>query len=491
MMKFSIAVLLGIFFCLERDSHACRQEVCRRKRTVEESDVTLQLRGCSGETKPWVRQVAFCLGMSSAEIALKMKDWYSTTYQLCNSNCEIVRAGTKKMNEITTCVNCFKARLVDANFMTSGDVTYDEIVNCLDQYIYAALSNELPSFQAEAEARGRVRLPTVRPENDWWALTVRLPCKPPMFQFWNAYCINSFADDVRAKDFVLSQNRLVFGRNIVFLATFNEVCRFDVSDIQVIWDESIPANAFPQLSSFPTSFPPRRQEHGNIFFNANAFGRLMETDDGFIPELETLNPKRKKRELIARFPQGDILRKIGIIMPCVVKNFEVTDRLGVPISLQNNQNRYLIDPSMLQTAESFVRTSEDTSTLNFTLDFGYSSTGCIFGSNEPFVVPDPPPGWLEGNKQIMCFQCIGASSEEECKRIGKAEQCGAGEACQSEIRRIESDKISITKSCKQSLACQNNQINNNRLQCRPNQTTSVCRCCCFKDYCNSDGSHCT
>nr|XP_002131928.1 uncharacterized protein LOC100177472 [Ciona intestinalis] len=472
--------------CLLETSTACRSEVCRRKRSViTQPQITLQLEGCTGRTKPWLRQVSYCLDKSSAEVALKIKSWYARTYTLCSSSCNHVRAGTRDRSNIGTCVDCFKTHLLTADFMQWENVTFTEISDCLDRYIYAALSNEVPSYVAETRARGKITLPQLRPANNWWSLTVKLPCKPPLFQFWNAYCINSFADDVRARDFVLTQNKLVKSRNIIFLATFSESCRFDVNDVEIVWSESVPAFAAPQVSSFPRSIPPAAAEFGNIFFNQAARERLRRTDTARLSSTPTSSrgPKRRRRNVDITDAAIDITPiNLGVKMPCTVRSFEVSDEIGVPVSVQSNGKRHLLDTS---------RILRNIDTLNFTLDYGYSMTGCLFGSSEAEFVINPPPGWLAAQERIQCYTCHSANSEAECLRNGRVELCPAGFQCQSETRQISINKITITKRCKQSLACENNYINNNREQCRPGHQPSVCRCCCGTHFCNDDSLVCT
>uniref|UniRef100_H2YWE0 Uncharacterized protein n=1 Tax=Ciona savignyi TaxID=51511 RepID=H2YWE0_CIOSA len=277
MSQFKIfATSLCLLALLLEPATSCRAEVCRRKRaTVTETQVTLALEGCTGRTKPWLRQVAYCLNKSSAEVALKIKSWYAATYTLCSSSCTHVRAGTKDRSTINQCVECFKAHLLTADFMQWENLTFNQIYDCLDRYIYASLSNEMPRFVARSRSQGRVILPNLIPANNWWSVTVKLPCKPPLFQFWNAYCINSFAEEARARDYVLAQNKLVKSNEIVFLATFSDSCRFDVNDVQIVWSESVPSFAAPQISSFPRTYPPAVLEFGNIFFNHLARQRLQ------------------------------------------------------------------------------------------------------------------------------------------------------------------------------------------------------------------------
>jgi len=39
--------------------------------------------------------------------------------------------------------------------------------------------------------------------------------------------------------------------NILFEVVFSKQCQFEANDIEIIWDESFPAQKFPQVSSVP------------------------------------------------------------------------------------------------------------------------------------------------------------------------------------------------------------------------------------------------
>nr|CAB3261878.1 uncharacterized protein LOC100177472 [Phallusia mammillata] len=502
MESYSVKVLLLLIVVLlvgwSQSVSGCRSSVCRKRRSVTQEEVLLSgLTGCTGQTKPWLRQLAFCLGKSTAAIAVHIKDWYRNTYMDCSLSCAQVRMGTRDMLEISDCVDCFQRQLNSSNILRVQNVTASEVQHCIGQYVYAALSNELPTFDPISNARGRITLPRQRPANDWWSLTVRLPCKPPVFQFWNAYCINSFADDVRARDFVLSQNRLTVGNDITFLATFSDACRFDAKDIDIIWSESVPAFALPQLSSIGTSNPPRDgDQRGNIFFDTRAVGRLEVTDGGQIPaELRSeTGPSPRRKRALSEKRLNEIARRfdqLGLMMPCTVKSFKVTDREGQEVNMQTHKKKHLIDTSEFWTLgnDGVYKLTQDISILNFTLNYG--TNGCFFGASEVVVVVEPDSKWLTSNERVKCYTCNNVESEDKCSRLKDVKLCGYGEICQSEVRQIDHGKQAITKSCKQAEACENNFLNNNRLQCRPGQRNSVCRCCCSTDYCNSDAMHCT
>jgi len=69
-------------------------------------------------------------------------------------------------------------------------------------------------------------------------------------------------------------------------------------------------------------------------------------------------------------------------------------------------------------------------------------------------------------------------------------------SCQNEVRLSEGIHYRITKRCKQKLACENNQAQNDRpawdpTQCNPKfSQNSVCRCCCDTDLCNENEMPC-
>ncbi|XP_076818198.1 sushi, von Willebrand factor type A, EGF and pentraxin domain-containing protein 1-like [Clavelina lepadiformis] len=91
---------------------------------------------------------------------------------------------------------------------------------------------------------------------------------------------------------------------------------------------------------------------------------------------------------------------------------------------------------------------------------------------------------------LICWICDNQPSNEACQRIGRQQRCQANQqACQNEVRR-DAQGLRITKRCKQALACDNNFIQNPRAawqpsQCNSKTPSSVCRCCCDTDLCNS------
>ena len=78
--------------------------------------------------------------------------------------------------------------------------------------------------------------------------------------------------------------------------------------------------------------------------------------------------------------------------------------------VRNKGTRYLIEPEVITQFRRRRMQIEDFNQLNFTLDFGFQSTGCVFASNEPYVIVDPPAGWLDARDrkyiQLLMHQKI-------------------------------------------------------------------------------------
>jgi len=98
---------------------------------------------------------------------------------------------------------------------------------------------------------------------------------------------------------------------------------------------------------------------------------------------------------------------------------------------------------------------------------------------------------------IRCLTCYDARSDEECKIKGKFVECDADaleDACQNSIRK-DGRGVLITKTCKQSTACNNNFGQNPRdawtkMQCNMYYDHVVCRCCCYHNDCNLHSHTC-
>ena len=74
---------------------------------------------------------------------------------------------------------------------------------------------------------------------------------------------------------------------------------------------------FPQFSSFPSAFPPRGDQFGQIMFDSTQYTRYQETVRQHLDE-----SRRKKRS--PRRGGTLITPPLGIAMPCQVQNFNVS-----------------------------------------------------------------------------------------------------------------------------------------------------------------------
>lgn len=103
----------------------------------------------------------------------------------------------------------------------------------------------------------------------------------------------------------------------------------------------------------------------------------------------------------------------------------------------------------------------------------------LFSTSQGFGVP------------LRCWKCLNAPSNKDCIINGAIETCQSNqEACQSTVRSFSDGRLLITKGCKQVLACYNNQLQNNRGQCKVGEDNSVCRCCCYDNQCNEGALWC-
>ncbi|XP_077969980.1 E-selectin-like [Styela clava] len=95
-----------------------------------------------------------------------------------------------------------------------------------------------------------------------------------------------------------------------------------------------------------------------------------------------------------------------------------------------------------------------------------------------------------------CWHCLNAKSQSECIAKGRLEVCLVNEHfCQNTIRAIGGGiYYEVTKRCKQTVGCDNNQRQNISgtypFQCDTELPHSVCRCCCGFDNCNGPGIDC-
>nr|XP_039253479.1 sushi, von Willebrand factor type A, EGF and pentraxin domain-containing protein 1-like [Styela clava] len=98
---------------------------------------------------------------------------------------------------------------------------------------------------------------------------------------------------------------------------------------------------------------------------------------------------------------------------------------------------------------------------------------------------------VEISEAVRCWKCDNGLTNDDCINKGQSVEC-AGEhgGCFSEIRYHVGliPPIRITKRCKQGLACDNNEFQNDKgnhpYQCNPRIPESICRCCCEREDCN-------
>jgi len=98
---------------------------------------------------------------------------------------------------------------------------------------------------------------------------------------------------------------------------------------------------------------------------------------------------------------------------------------------------------------------------------------------------------LYSTTALECWECDNAENDEDCKNKGHLRECPSKEdSCFSETRLYEDGRRSITRRCKQDLACFNNEVQNPRPAWDPTQCSkragSVCRCCCGFNGCNGN-----
>lgn len=139
------------------------------------------------------------------------------------------------------------------------------ISNCVGESVIPLADKHMPVIgerrSGDGIFKGKIHLPKHR-SKDWWAIAVKLPCKPAAFSFQNAYCLNSASapdgtsylnsDDA---EYLLTQNKLTnfYDHKITFDAVFTDACQFTADQVEILWDESFPAGLFPQVSSIPSS----------------------------------------------------------------------------------------------------------------------------------------------------------------------------------------------------------------------------------------------
>lgn len=104
---------------------------------------------------------------------------------------------------------------------------------------------------------------------------------------------------------------------------------------------------------------------------------------------------------------------------------------------------------------------------------------------------------IEISEAVRCWKCDNGLTNDDCINRGESVEC-AGEhgGCFAEIRYHVGliPPIRITKRCKQGLACDNNEFQNDKgnhpFQCNPKIPESICRCCCDSEDCNKEDLGC-
>lgn len=431
--------------------------------------------------------MAYCLQTSVLSMAAELKSWYNDTYQHCREQeCKKFIENRRNTN-IKPCIDCWVDEIIKDKVAENFNVTAEKAVRCVEKYIPSSLSDELPNLVRARRDNYKILLPKLRPAEFWWSVTVRLPCKPRRFMFFNAYCINSFANNLREGDYALVKNNFVEAGDITFYVEFSDACTFGPNQITILWDESVPSQALPQISSFPSKYPPKRNEKVKIVFDLEAAQTLMKVDNGTVPEYEMAKQKAKRRGKRS-IPSGN-LSKIGIEFPCAVDSLKIFNmmtrkdpsyRLDGPVG-----NRYIIHTDAVK--QLLRQKKDNTSEMTFELNYGFPR--CFFDAGEVKMLPNPPPGWLYQRHGIECKICINTRSDEDCNNQGLKKTCEENEICQTEVRQISKNRKLITKSCKQEFACQANSLRKQEhSECQPGKPGSVCRCCCDTDMCNNGDS---
>lgn len=101
---------------------------------------------------------------------------------------------------------------------------------------------------------------------------------------------------------------------------------------------------------------------------------------------------------------------------------------------------------------------------------------------------------------LLCYECTSDESNKHCISTGKLTRCHINDqSCQNTVR-VQSGRMQIHKGCKQKEACKSNQIQNDlrtyrsknwgSAQCSFSISSTVCRCCCDTNKCNSGPLYC-
>ena len=225
----------------------------------------MTLWGCT----PWWAQLSVCMNtpISTFRSAFESSEWFKKTEAKCLDSCQIrnspsmcVECWSKSLTKSESAFNIYcgiKEGLCDKT--NSRETFLKRTISCMSTYIPAHVDETTPKVKASnlkaigeyKMLKARVKLPRNRPGN-WWALTVNLPCRPPLFIYKNAFCIKDEDERSRRTSFSLTQNKRSGSHSMIsFEAVFNSRCNFTSEDIGIVWDESFPAQKFPQVSSLP------------------------------------------------------------------------------------------------------------------------------------------------------------------------------------------------------------------------------------------------
>jgi len=341
-------------------------------------------------------------------------------------------------------------------------------------------------------------------------------------------CINSFVGSAdssssssSSSSYVVAQNRFMKKGDIEFYVKFDDSCRFEIDDIEIIWDKSVPGFALPQMSSLSPRNADAPQEgddgedggdveSGQIFFDAQSFNKLLKTNKNDVRALEGHNMLSNFTNILTR-NLAMSKYQIGVKFPCEVKSFEITDSRKYPVSIVSSGLRHVI--SKMASAEvnrGKRKILYRPTLLDFKIEFA-AGDGCKFDPSSIEVILDPADSWMnttlpdlaeEGGSnsttekeptRVTCVECTAASSAEECRQNGRLRECDHGEVCLSERKQISKTRISVTSMCHKPWACPSGETPECLANSPPGGGGDVggkCTCCCSDESCSGRPLHC-
>jgi len=387
-MKLIIFIFTLIFVI--QPAISCRGEVCRR--SISSNPVQLNLDGCSGRSLSWMQKLSYCLNVDVISTTFRMMDWYKPTSDLCLDICSPVLAQTTDQWKIHQCVQCFlTAPGYDDVIMKIGVTTLD-MKRCIEKFVYSDLSSELPKVRKTSNRSAVLSLPKGYTSNKWFSIVVNLPCKPPVFKFWNSMCLNSFRDHLTTS-FIIAQNKLMRKSEIDFYVEFGSGCYFDIDEIDIQWDKSVPGFALPQISPL---YNFGDTDSGLMFFDSDSFQQLIKTNKNnlhFLQDHKLLDPHKSFIDHLSSSSY-----QIGFELPCHVDSFQIIDSNEFPATVTSSGRRYLITkPTKIRNQKSNYRFVHNPSLLNFYIKIGRAKNGaplCSFDLESLNVVVDPKESWL-------------------------------------------------------------------------------------------------